>query len=341
VSQVSIDVDLSEALAAQLIGLAESVDKLADTTTHIAAQLRHDAWPDAHGSAVADGFVELAADLAGAATRAQGEGRRLGVASARGRLVIEQPAAGGAADLFGSEASDASTGMHSSGRSRGAAAAPSEDEPWQPTGVDPEYVELVGRAWRLSSGRKGEGWNDELNNPKPSTAYIVDNKFLFVTDELGRTVYVKTVLTRDGMLDGVDQRNRGEQLRAGRRRFDSETATFVPLALGDGIEGRGEYDDGGHLIAAQFCGIGEALNVVAQHQNVNRSRTAFPENWYAAERAVKTMLTEQPQLAVEWEARIVYAPRSVRPERFRLRFQQQGSRARRYTMENPRTYGDE
>lgn len=207
---------------------------------------------------------------------------------------------------------------------------------WEPGDVPEEYATLVAAAERHTSGRKGSRWNKELNNPKPNKAYIVDNKFLFVTDHLGRTVYVKAILTRDGLHDGVDRRHKSQQSEAGRRRYDEERGKRVRITDDDNLDGRIiGLDDGGHLIGAQFGGIGEGINLVAQHSDLNQQRISWPDNWFAAESHVVTLLETPPCSPVAWEVQLAYPDDSMRPEEFMLRYQQENGEAFEYSWENP------
>jgi hypothetical protein len=185
---------------------------------------------------------------------------------------------------------------------------------WMPEGVPDEYASHVANAIRLRSGRKnappGESWNEQLNNPMPATAYIVDNRFLFVTDARGRTVYVKAILSQVKKTDGVDRRNEGQQLKAGTQYYDQLAQRRVDLDVPDRIKG---VDDGGHIVASRFGGIGEAINLIAQNRKENRRRKNFDENWFGLENKVASLLAQLPDTPIDWTVELTYPDQSVRP----------------------------
>lgn len=115
----------------------------------------------------------------------------------------------------------------------------------------------------LTSGRKG-AWNEELNNPAPSTTYVVDSRYSFSTDERGRTIDVKGTLT-------IGKKDRAEH----RQRVAGGTDRKIGL------------DDGGHVIANRFMGPSEAINVVAQLRNTESRRSPRPRK---LERSRATMV---------------------------------------------------
>jgi hypothetical protein len=128
-----------------------------------------------------------------------------------------------------------------------------------------------------------EGWNGkhpEFLDPRPDMTYVVDGRYTFRTDEYSRTVSAEGFLTRE-----VNDRNDYRQTGVG----DAGEQYFELLneqIRNDfhAVEGRwpepGEvpqYQDieyqGGHLIASQFFGIGENLNMVPMRYDVNQNRT--------------------------------------------------------------------
>ncbi|AZI58823.1 hypothetical protein EH165_12430 [Nakamurella antarctica] len=83
---------------------------------------------------------------------------------------------------------------------------------------------------RTQSGGKG-GWNKELYTPKPNTTYIVDNKFVYHTDDLGRVRDSSAKL--DELVAGA--RHPGQQTKAG----GDDRAMKASLNGG----GKGQYGD--------------------------------------------------------------------------------------------------
>ncbi|TDW21826.1 DNA/RNA non-specific endonuclease [Kribbella kalugense] len=115
------------------------------------------------------------------------------------------------------------------------------------------------------SGRV-DHWNADLMDPEPSTVYIVDDRYVFVTDKRGRVVHAEGWLGwRPGKEDNENHRNLDAQLEAGEP--DRQAA-----------------DDGGHLFAAMFGGPGESLNLTAQSREQNRA-VAGSNNWRRMEDA--------------------------------------------------------
>ena len=96
-------------------------------------------------------------------------------------------------------------------------------------------------------------WNKAINNPAPNTSYLVDGRYVYETDKLGRVEKVEGKLT-----DEVFDRNKYQQCKAGKC----------------GIE----VDEGGHLIASIFGGAGEKLNLVPMNGNLNKGEWKKMEN---------------------------------------------------------------
>lgn len=128
-----------------------------------------------------------------------------------------------------------------------------------------------------------DGWgasHPEFLNPRPDMTYVVDDRYTLRTDEHSRTVSAEGPLTFE-----KNERNEARQGKVG-----EEGERYFEL-LNEQIrqdfyetEGRppepGEvpqYDkveyQGGHLIASQFFGIGEDLNMVPMRYDINQNRT--------------------------------------------------------------------
>lgn len=142
------------------------------------------------------------------------------------------------------------------------------------------------------SGSKGN-WSKELNNPLPNKTYKIDGDKTFVTDNHGRVASVEadlSLLTRD--------RNTYQQCKAGKC----------------GVTG----DEGGHLIASIFGGLGEKLNIVPMSGNLNKGVWKQMENTWAA------ALKEGKQVNVKIEP--VYSGTGGRPESFNVLYSINGGR---------------
>ncbi|EOW2402474.1 hemagglutinin repeat-containing protein [Cronobacter turicensis] len=150
------------------------------------------------------------------------------------------------------------------------------------------------------SGRKGN-WSKELNNPLPNKTYKVDGNKIYVTDNHGRVASVEadlSLLTKD--------RNKYQQCKAGKC----------------GVSG----DEGGHLIASIFGGLGEKLNIVPMNGNLNKGAWKQMENTWA------TALKEGKQVKVKIDP--VYSGSSVRPDKFTIQYQIGNNKPIRETFQN-------
>lgn len=101
-------------------------------------------------------------------------------------------------------------------------------------------------AVRVSSGQKG-AWNKDLHRPEPDRTYVVDDTFVYVTDEHGRVREAHGVLT----LDAADRNTYQQGIAGGPDRLPQ--------------------DHGGHLFARVFGGPGEGINLVAMTKDANLS----------------------------------------------------------------------
>ncbi|WP_211145561.1 DNA/RNA non-specific endonuclease, partial [Pantoea sp. R102] len=142
------------------------------------------------------------------------------------------------------------------------------------------------------SGSKGN-WSKELNNPLPNKTYKVDANKTYVTDNNGRVASVEadlSLLTKD--------RNTYQQCKAGKC----------------GVAG----DEGGHLIASIFGGMGEKLNIVPMSGNLNKGAWKQMENTWAS------ALKEGKQVNVKIDP--VYSGTGGRPESFNVIYSINGGR---------------
>ena len=122
--------------------------------------------------------------------------------------------------------------------------------------VPDRYAELP--VHKETSGRADQ-WNDDLMTPEPSSVYIVDNRYLYATDRVGRVTHAEGWLGWLPSKDNEDRRNLDAQLEAGEA-------------------DRQPTDDGGHLFATVFDGPGESINLTAQSQAQNRA-VKGSDNW--------------------------------------------------------------
>ena len=174
-------------------------------------------------------------------------------------------------------------------------AAASPDAAAPPRPVPAQYADL-GEPRRLDSGGKGS-WVTELNRPEPNRVYIVDDRHLFVTDDSTRVTHAETTLdTTPG------DRNTYQQGKAG--------GAY-----------RLELDQGGHLVATQFGGPGERINLVAMDRALNG---AGKDNWYAMENSWRDRLQANPDTRIDVTIDIDYPGASTRPDQFRVQYSVDG-----------------
>jgi DNA/RNA non-specific endonuclease len=131
-------------------------------------------------------------------------------------------------------------------------------------GYGPDDVPVVPERYaglpvhKEQSGRV-DHWNVRLMNPDPSAVYVVDERYVYVTDDRGRVTHT------EGWLGWLPKEQNGE-----RRNLDAQ--------LEAGEADREATDDGGHLVATKFEGPGEAINLTAQSQQQNRA-VKGSQNW--------------------------------------------------------------
>jgi len=124
-------------------------------------------------------------------------------------------------------------------------------------GYAPEATPLIPEQYQhlpteqLTSGDRYAGWNSEMRSPRPSTVYIVDDRYMYVTDSQGRVTHA------EGWLD-FDARS-GEDYGYRRGPDQRQTGGYVNPS----------GDAGGHLFAAKHFGAGEKLNMVALERGLN------------------------------------------------------------------------
>ncbi|WP_232831898.1 DNA/RNA non-specific endonuclease [Nocardiopsis sp. FIRDI 009] len=129
-----------------------------------------------------------------------------------------------------------------------------------------------------------DGWNanhPEFKSPRPDMTYVVDDRYTYRTDSLGRTESVEGTLVkghnvRNGEEQGVvnaQGRTYFQQLNEQLRKEFEETEQRPPEP-GEVPEYQDIQWNGGHLIGyAEFFGIGERLNQVPMRFDVNQNRT--------------------------------------------------------------------
>jgi hypothetical protein len=113
--------------------------------------------------------------------------------------------------------------------------------------LSPMGLGVVQEVIHAEAGRK-LAWNPDLKTPPPNTAVVVDSRAVYESDSMGRTVRAVTVL--DQLAADTDRS--GAQQRAA------------------GHADRFATDDGGHIFATLFGGLGEGINIQAMDFSINR-----------------------------------------------------------------------
>jgi hypothetical protein len=120
-------------------------------------------------------------------------------------------------------------------------------------------------------------WNPELMAPEPSSVYLVDDRYLYVTDAHSRVTHAEGWLGWLPSKQNDDRRNLDAQLEAGE-------------------PDRQATDDGGHLFATKFGGPGESLNLTAQSRTQNRAVKGVTDNWRRMEESWQALRTAGVQV---------------------------------------------
>ncbi|WP_427892738.1 DNA/RNA non-specific endonuclease [Kribbella sp. GL6] len=139
--------------------------------------------------------------------------------------------------------------------------------PDEPPVVPDRYAELP--VHQEKSGH-GDDWNPHLMDPEPSSVYVVDDRYLYVTDAHGRVAHAEGWLGFLPSKDNEDRRNLDAQRDAGK-------------------PDRQKTDDGGHLFGTSFDGPGESINITAQSRNQNQAVKGVTDNWRRMEESWQAM----------------------------------------------------
>lgn len=145
------------------------------------------------------------------------------------------------------------------------------------------------------------GHADILKAPPPDHVIVVDEAYVYTTDDIGRVVRAQATLV----------------LRPPGRRKPYQQRTLV---------GKQPEDDAGHLFAASLGGIGDHLNLTPMDRKLNRSDFASVENeWRDAVKAGKSV-------AVTIDLR--YRDDGHRPSVLLVTYKIEGQKARRLRLPN-------
>jgi hypothetical protein len=169
---------------------------------------------------------------------------------------------------------------------------------------------------------------------EPNTAYNVEGRGRFYTDENGRVSRVETQTGDKGKLNPeltdpqpnttyvvgghtyrTDSRGRTTSLRVDNLQLNKGIRS-PSIQSKIGRKGGTDYD-GGHLLGAQFGGAREDINLVPELRSVNR---AGPGSVYELETKWRAMLNESPPNHVSYEVTPHYAGNGEVPDRITIRY---------------------
>ncbi|MHC6229949.1 DNA/RNA non-specific endonuclease [Arthrobacter sp. MMS24-T111] len=169
-------------------------------------------------------------------------------------------------------------------------------------------VKLDGRGQEIleaSSGRKYQQWPSALRTPEPNSTYLVDGKYVYVTDSRGRVTEAGARIERT-IEPGENYLRRNENYQSSAGGFD-----------------RLEGDQGGHIFAAQFGGPGDSINLVAMSRQLNQPGGAYA----ALETQWKNLVNATPPHTVDVKVRMLYSPESARPSQFIVEYKIDGGKS--------------
>lgn len=170
--------------------------------------------------------------------------------------------------------------------------------------------------------RPGEQ-NRELSRPLPNTIYkateLDERGTPLVTRTYETDALARTIRAEGQLVDIKGTRNQNDQQRVGGK--DRRRGTPDP-----NDDPRNHRDDGGHLIATEFNGPGEAINMVAMDSRLNQHGAwrKMEERWGDEMRSGKK---------VEVAIRPVYKGESQRPDSIRV-IERIDGKVKSYTWKN-------
>lgn len=149
------------------------------------------------------------------------------------------------------------------------------------------YTDADGRVTHVEAEYGGTGdLNYDLIEPQPDTTYVIGDEHVFITDDQGRTVEAHATDLAFG---------------------EADRSESIQQRIGD--EGGDGYD-GGHLIANQFGGGPEDINLVPMLEEVNRGSG---DTFYATEMRLREALEGDPPADVEFHVYPEYTGESTVP----------------------------
>jgi hypothetical protein len=160
------------------------------------------------------------------------------------------------------------------------------------------------------SGSKG-AWNSLLKSPPPNAAIVVDNRIVYETDSLARTVRARTVL--DQVVPKELRKSMQKEFR--NRREQTAAGGYDRLA----------GDHGGHLFGTLFGGPGERININAMASKINQGAYERMEEFWANE--------IDDNRVVDVSVDIDYPGTSMRPDSFTIIFDTDDGKSHHFRFE--------
>ncbi len=137
-----------------------------------------------------------------------------------------------------------------------------------------------------------EAWNPVIREGLPNAEYHLDGLSeradgyaVYRTDELGRVIEVRA----NDLLLAKNTYTKEDHLRHGEAQLNVGRLGIVERDDGTYTSGYSGRYDGGHLLAREFFGAGEELNMVPMPADMNR-RADLPDSWRSLEVAWKKHL---------------------------------------------------
>jgi hypothetical protein len=205
------------------------------------------------------------------------------------------------------------------------------------------YTDETGRIAEVHTefGRPGK-WNPDLRYPLPNVTYKIGNDLSISTDSLGRPSRVEGNLSLSNAPRGADQTPTGHLGRDEHTDYNNRAEDELAENLSDGDTQKFEDAewDGGHLIANEFGGGGERINMIPMLRTLNRgngAEGAWEGSWREMEKYWERLLSDDPSTSIQVSIEIEYPDNSSIsniPERIGVNYSVNGGEPVPRTFEN-------
>ncbi|GAA0987350.1 hypothetical protein GCM10009551_040360 [Nocardiopsis tropica] len=174
------------------------------------------------------------------------------------------------------------------------------------------YTDDTGRIAEVHTefGKPGR-WNPDLRYPLPDVTYKIGKDLTVSTDDLGRTSRVEGSLSLSKAPRGADQTPMGHLGRDEHADFNDKAEEQLAESLSEGdIQQFEDADwDGGHLIANEFGGGAEKINMIPMLRTLNRGNgadDAWEGSWREMEKHWEKLISNDPSTSIQVSMEIVY-----------------------------------